>query len=72
MEHTRYRPFVAGEVHVRNSGEPKFLNRCNSPYENTTTILDYTGFRSKEELQEAMHTFSNVQIGCFNFNLGLG
>jgi len=47
MEHTRYRPFVAGEVHVRNLGEPKFLNRRNSPYENTTTILDYTGFRSK-------------------------
>jgi hypothetical protein len=72
MEHARYRPFVAGEVHVRNLVEPKFLNRHKSPYENTTTILDYTGFRSKEELEEAMHAFSSVQIGCFNFNLGLG
>jgi hypothetical protein len=61
---------VTGEVHARNLGEPKFLNRHNNPHENTTTILDYTGFRSKEELEEAMHTFSIAQIGCFNFNLG--
>jgi hypothetical protein len=62
MEHARYRPFVAAEMHVRNLGEPKFLNRRNSPCENTTTILDYTGFRSKEELEEAMHTFSTSKL----------